>query len=155
MASYTIFNNDTPIQLNYTTASYLPSYSSASNPSILFNDGTSGIYNATANSIIFYTSSTTGLTIDSNQCLYGNATGLTHLQYTNIDGKSPNFQCDDNLTLINKPSNFPSDWNSTITNKPDLTQYATNTNLNNFSTSSILSINNLHIPFNSNQADIT
>ena len=70
MASYTIFNNDTSIQLNYTTSSYLPSYSSASNPSILFNDGTSGIYNATANSIIFYTSSTTGLTIDSNQCLY-------------------------------------------------------------------------------------
>ncbi len=30
-----------------------------------------------------------------------------------------------------------------ITNKPDLTWYATNTNLNNLSTSSILSINNL------------
>ena len=125
MASYTIFNNDTSIQLNYTTSSYLPSYSSASNPSILFNDGTSGIYNATANSIIFYTSSTTGLTIDSNQCLYGNATGLTQLQYANIDGKPTNFQCDYNLTLINKPPYFPSDWNSTITNKPDLTQYAT------------------------------
>ena len=78
MTSLTIFNNDTSTQLTNTSVLYLPSYSSASNPSILFNDGTSGIYNATANSIIFYTSGTTALTIDSSQCLYGNATGLTH-----------------------------------------------------------------------------
>ena len=96
------FQNDNSIQLNYTTASYLPSYSSITTPTILFNDSTSGIYNATANAIIFYTSSTSALTIDSNQCLYGNATGLTHLQYTNID---------------NKPTNFQSDWNPTIINK--------------------------------------
>ncbi len=62
MTSLTIFHNDISTQLNYSTSLYLPSYSSASNPSILFNDGTSGIYNATANSIIFYTSSTTALT---------------------------------------------------------------------------------------------
>ena len=99
MTSLTIFNNDTSVQLNYTTSSYLPSYSSASNPSILFNDGTSGIYNATANSIIFYTSSTTAFTIDSNQCLYGNGTGLTNIGYTNV---------------INKPTNFQSDWGSRV-----------------------------------------
>ncbi len=34
---------------------------------------------------------------------------------------------------------FQSDWNSTILNKPDLTQYATNSNLNNFSSSSMRS----------------
>jgi hypothetical protein len=104
MTSLTIFNNDTSTQLNYTTSSYLPSYSSASNPSILFNDGTSGIYNATANSIILYTSSTTALTIDTNQCLYGNGTGLTNIGYNNV---------------IGKPSYFPSDWNTTVANKPD------------------------------------
>ena len=78
------FNNDNSTQLNITTSSYLPSYSSTTNPSILFNDGTSGIYNATANTIIFYTSGTTALTIDTNQCLYGNGTGLSHIQYNNI-----------------------------------------------------------------------
>jgi hypothetical protein len=46
----------------------------------------------------------------------------------------------------NKPTNFQSDWNSTITNKPDLTVYATNSNLNNLSTNSILGINNLNAP---------
>ncbi len=34
------------------------------------------------------------------------------------------------------------DWNSTVINKPDLSVYATNTNLNNISTNSKLSINN-------------
>ena len=63
------FTNDTSTQLNYTTFTNLPTYSSVTNPSILFNDGTSGIYNSTANTIIMYTSSTTALTIDSNQCL--------------------------------------------------------------------------------------
>ena len=57
--SYIIYNmsfpSDTSTQLNYTTVSYLPTYSSITNPSILFNDGTSGIYNSTANSIIMYT----------------------------------------------------------------------------------------------------
>ena len=120
MTSLTIFNNDTSTQLNNTTFSYLPSYSSASNPSILFNDGTSGIYNATANSIIFYTSGTTALTIDTNQGLYGNGTGLTNIGYTNVINKPTNFPSDWNSTIINKPSNFPSDWNSTIINKPDL-----------------------------------
>ena len=119
------FNNDNSTQLNITTASYLPTYSSTTNPSILFNDGTSGIYNATSNTIIFYTSGTTALTIDSNQCLYGNATGLTHLQYNNIDGK---------------PSYFPADYNSTVINTPNLSVYATNTNLNNLSTNSTLSL---------------
>ena len=138
------FPTDTSTQLNYTTVSYLPSYSSITNPSILFNDGTSGIYNSTANSIIIYTSSTTALTIDSNQCLYGNATGLTHLQYTNIDGKPTNFQSDWNSTIINKPTNFQSDYNSTVINTPNLSVYATNTNLNSLSSNATLSINNLN-----------
>ena len=138
------FPSDTSTQLNYTTVSYLPTYSSITNPSILFNDGTSGIYNSTANSIIIYTSSTTALTIDSNQCLYGNATGLTHLQYTNIDGKPTNFQSDWNSTIINKPTNFQSDYNSTVINTPNLSVYATNTNLNSLSTNATLSINNLN-----------
>ena len=103
MTSLTIFNNDTSVQLNYTTSSYIPTISSVTSPSIVFNDdGTNGVYNNTANSIIFFTSSTTALTIDTNQCLYGNATGLTHLQYTNIDGKPTNFQSDWNSTVINK-----------------------------------------------------
>ena len=87
------------------------------------------MYNSTANSIIIYTSSTTALTIDSNQCLYGNATGLTHLQYTNIDGK---------------PSYFSADYNSTVINAPNLSVYATNTNLNSLSSNATLSINNLN-----------
>ena len=102
------FQKNNSIQFNYTTASYLPSYSSITSPTILFNDSTSGIYNATANTIIFYTSSTSALTIDSNQCLYGNATGSTHLQYTNIDGK---------------PSYFPADYNSTVINTPNLSSF--------------------------------
>ena len=117
------FPSDTSTQLNYTTTSYLPTYSPITNPSILFNDGTSGIYNSTANSIIMYTSSTTAFTIETNQCLYGYAAGLTHLQYTNLDGK---------------PSYFPADYNSTVINTPNLSVYATNTNLNS------LSINNLN-----------
>ena len=62
------FNNDNSTQLNITTTAYLPSYSSTTNPSILFNDGTSGLYNATLNTIMFYTSGTAALTIDLNQC---------------------------------------------------------------------------------------
>ena len=133
-----IFSNDSSAQLSYTpTISY--SYGTINTPDITFN-GTSGIYNSTSNTIIIFTSQTSALTIDSNQCLYGNGTGLTHFQYTNIDGKPTNFQCDYNSTLINKPTNFQSDWISTIINKPDLTQYAINKNLNNLFTSSILSI---------------
>ena len=41
-------------------------------------------------------------TIDSHQCLYGNRTGSTHIQYHNTDGT------------------------------PSLSGYATNTNLNNY-----------------------
>ncbi len=123
------YPTDSSTQLDDTTLSILPTFSSVTDPSILFNDGTSGIYNNTTNSIIVFTSSTTALTIDTNQCLYGNGTGLTNIGYTNV---------------INKPTNFQSDWNSTIINKPDLTVYASNSNLNNLSTNSILSINNLN-----------
>ena len=93
------FINDNSTQLSYIpTLSF--SYNTISNPDINFN-GTSGIYNSTSNTIIIFTSQTSALTIDSNQCIYGNGTGLTHLQYTNID---------------NKPSNFQSDWNTTVLN---------------------------------------
>ncbi len=71
------FPNDISTQLNYTTVSIFPTYSSVTNPTILFIDGASGIYNNTTNSIIFFTSSTTACTIDTNQYLYGNGTGLT------------------------------------------------------------------------------
>ena len=137
-----IFPNDNSIQLNYIpTLSY--SYKTKNTPDITFN-GSSGIYNGSINNIKIFTNNTDALTIDSNQCLYGNATGLTHLQYTNIDGKPTNFQSDWNNTIINKPTNFQSDWSSTIINKPDLTVYALTTNLNNLSTNSILSITNLN-----------
>ena len=88
-------------------------FTSQSIPNISFNVS-SGIYNPTTDNIRIFTNNTDALTIDSNQCLYGNATGLTHLQYSNIDGK------------------------------PDLTEYATNTNLKNLSSNSTLSINNLN-----------
>ena len=158
------FTNDTSTQLNYTTFTNLPTYSSVTNPSILFNDGTSGIYNSTANTIIMYTSSTTALTIDSNQCLYGNGTGLTHLQYSNIDNTPTNFQSDWNSTIINKPTNFQSDYNSTVINKPtnfqsdynstvintpNLSVYATNTNLNSLSSYSYLNISSTNNNLNS------
>jgi len=107
------FQNDNSTQLNITSVSYLASYTSITNPSILFSDRTSGIYNSTSNTIILYTNNTNALTIDSNQCLYGNGTGLTHIQYTNID------------------------------NTPSLSGYATNTNLNNLSTQSYLDIPNI------------
>jgi hypothetical protein len=53
----------TSVQFDYVSLSILPAYSSVTNPTILFNDGTSGIYNNAANSIIFYTRSTTALTV--------------------------------------------------------------------------------------------
>lgn len=98
-----IFTNDNSTQLSYLpTITY--TYGSINTPDITFN-GTSGIYNSTANTIILFTNNTPALTIDSNQYLYGNGTGLTNLQYSNIVGK---------------PTNFQSDWTSTIINKPDL-----------------------------------
>jgi hypothetical protein len=61
------YPTDSSTQFDYTTLSILPTFSSVTSPTILFNDGTSGIYNNTTNSIIFFTSSTTALTIDTNQ----------------------------------------------------------------------------------------
>ncbi len=88
------FPNDLSTQLNYTSITIISTFSSVTNPSILFNDGTSGIYNNTTNSIIFFSSSTTALTIDTNQGLYGNGTGLTNIGYTNVINKPTNFQSD-------------------------------------------------------------
>jgi hypothetical protein len=116
------FPNNISTHLNYTTVSIFPTNSSVTNPTILFNDGTSGIYNNTTNSIIFFTSSTTALTIDTNQCLYGNGTGLTYLGYTNAINKPTNFQSDWNSIVINKSTNFQSDWNSTVINKPIMSE---------------------------------
>ena len=53
-----------------------------STSSILFNDG--------AEEFIMHISGTTALTIDSNKCLYGNGTGLSHIQNSNIDCKPNN-----------------------------------------------------------------
>ena len=76
-----------------------------------------------------FTNNIDALTIDSNQCLYGNGTGLTNIGYNNV---------------INKPNNFPSDWLTTVSNRPDLTIYATNNNLNSLSSTSSLLISNLN-----------
>jgi hypothetical protein len=100
-------SNDTSIQLDYASVSYLPTYSSLTNATIFINDGgTNGIYSNAANSIIFYTSSTTALTIDASQFLYGNGTRITNIGYANI---------------TKRPTNFQSDWNSTIINKREIT----------------------------------
>jgi hypothetical protein len=147
--------SESKTQLDYTALSIFPTYSSVTNLTILFNDGTSGIYNNTTSQIMFFTSSTSAFTIDTNQCLYGNGTGLTNIGCTTVINKPINFQSDWNSTVINKPTNFQSDWNSTvinkqtnfqshwnstIINKPDLTVYATNTNLNSLSSYSYLNI---------------
>jgi len=86
------YPTDSSTQFEYASLTILPTYSTVTNPSILFNDGTSGIYNNTTNSIIFFTISTTAFTIDTNQCLYGNGTGLTNIGYTNVINKPNNFQ---------------------------------------------------------------
>ncbi len=46
------FPDNTSTQIDYTTVSYHPTYSSITNPTVLSNDGTSGIYDNTTNSII-------------------------------------------------------------------------------------------------------
>ena len=126
------FTNDTSTQLN-NTITQTTTFTTNTSPDINFN-GTSGIYNPSSNTIKIFTNNIDALTIDSNQCLDGNATGLTHIQYTNIDNKPTNFQSDWNSNIINKPTNFQSDYNSTVSNTPNLSVYATNTNLNNLST---------------------
>ena len=120
------FTYDNSTQLSYTPAISF-SYNTISTPEVNFH-GTSGIYNPSNNVIKMFTNNIDALTIDSNQCLYGNGTGLTNIGYNNV---------------INKPNNFPSDWLTTVSNRPDLTVYATNNNLNSLSTNSILNINNL------------
>jgi hypothetical protein len=52
---------DSSTQLDYTSVPILPTYSSFTDPTILFNDGTSKIYNNTTNSITCFTSSTLNL----------------------------------------------------------------------------------------------
>jgi len=63
-----LFISDNSTQIN-NAISYLPTswYSNITNPSFLFNDGTSGIYNPSANNIQFFTNNTDALIIDSNQ----------------------------------------------------------------------------------------
>jgi hypothetical protein len=73
------YPTDTSVQLDYTSVSILPTFSSVTAPTILFNDGTSGIYNPSNNVIKMFTNNIDALTIDSNQCLYGNGTGLTNI----------------------------------------------------------------------------
>ena len=122
----TVFIQDTSTQTTSGISSN-QNYSTQTIPKINFN-GTGGIYNPSIDNIRIFTNNTDALIIDNNQCLYGNGTGLTHLQYNNID---------------NKPSYFPSDYNSTIINTPNLSVYATNTNLNNVSTQSYIDIPNI------------
>ncbi len=85
------YPTDTSVQLNYTTVTILPTFSSVTTPLILFNDGTSGLYNPSNNVIKMFTNNIDALTIDSNQCLYGNGTGLTNIGYNNVIYKPNNF----------------------------------------------------------------
>jgi hypothetical protein len=131
------FNNDNSTQLNIGSATFTPSYTSKTAPNLLLNDSSSGIYNPSLNTMKFFTNNIDAFTIDENQCLYGNATGLTNLGYSNIINKPSTFPSDWNTT-INKPSTFPSDWNTTInkpsTFNPDLTNIYTKTEVNNINT---------------------
>ena len=63
------FINDNSTQTGINNVTYTPTYSNVTNPTILFNDLTSGIYNPSSNKLILYTSGTAALTIDSNQLL--------------------------------------------------------------------------------------
>ena len=98
------FIPDTSIQLDNVLTPY-DTFSTSTTPNINFN-ASSGIYNPSANVIKIFTNNTDALTLDANQCLTGNATGLTNLNYNDISSAS----------------------------KPDLTIYATNSNLNSLST---------------------
>ena len=112
----TVFIQDTSTQ----TTSVITAnqrYTTKAIPNISFN-GTSGIYNPAADNIKIFTNNVDALTIDSNQGLYGNGTGLTNIGYSNIINKPTNFQSDWTSTVINKPTNFQSDWTSTVINKP-------------------------------------
>ena len=122
----TVFIEDTSEQSTATISSN-PRYTTIASPNTSFN-GTTGIYNPSLDTIKIFTNNTDAFTIDNNQCIFGNGTGLTNIGYSNV---------------INKPTYFQSDWNNTISNKPDLTVYATVVNLNSFSTSGQLSIYNL------------
>ena len=64
-----IFINDNSTQTGVITNTITPIYSNVTNPSIIFTDLTSGIYNPSSNKLILYTSGTAALTIDSNQLL--------------------------------------------------------------------------------------
>ena len=97
------FISDTSAQTNGSTLSYTTFYTTKAKPSIKLNLN-SGLYNPSNNVINFFTNNNEALTINENQQLSGNGTGLTNLNY------------------------------NAITNTPDLTIYATNTDLNNLST---------------------
>jgi hypothetical protein len=93
------FINDASFQTGGSLLSYNTFYTTKVKPTIKLNSN-SGIYNPSNNVIKIFTNNNDALTIDENQQLSGNATGLTNLNY------------------------------NAITNAPDLTIYATNTNLN-------------------------
>ena len=107
------FIQDNSIQ-NSTLSSYGLSYSTKAKPTLKLNSN-SGIYNPSDNVFKIFTNNIDALTIDANQILTGNGSGLTNVNY------------------------------DAITNKPDLsTTYSSILNLNNLSTNSTLSINNLN-----------
>ena len=96
------FINDASLQTGGSLLSYNTFYTTKVKPTIKLNSN-SGLYNPSNNVIKLFTNNNDALTIDENQQLSGNATGLTNLNY------------------------------NAIANKPDLTIYATDTNLNNLS----------------------
>ena len=107
------FISDNSIQ-DGSLLSYGLSYSTKEKPTLKLNSN-SGIYNPSDNVFKIFTNNIDALTIDANQILTGNGSGLTNVNY------------------------------DAITNKPDLsTTYSSILNLNTLSTNSTLSINNLN-----------
>ena len=97
------FIQDTSTQINNSlTPSDIFTSSTTPNISVGF---TSGIYNPSANLIKIFTNNIDALTIDGNQYLYGNATGLTNLNYNAISNK-PSLFSGVYSDLTGKPSLF-------------------------------------------------
>ena len=74
------FISDASAQTGGSLLSYGTLYSTKAKPTIKFNSN-SGIYNQSDNVVKIFTNNTDVLTIDANQVLSGNATGLTNLNY--------------------------------------------------------------------------
>ena len=105
------FIQDNSAQTGGSLLSFNTIYTTKPRPSISLNSN-SGIYNPSDNVIKFFTNNIDALTINENQVLIGNATGLTNLNY------------------------------NAILNKPDISIYATTTSISNLNISTSTLFNN-------------